>query len=669
MKNLWRIFGRSLVSLIAAYLVSSTLAETYFDLNSRAPIDQLFLILIPFGAAFVVLLYTFPSLESEFLSASTGFRWFLLAWALITVLLTLSITNYQLPIFPLLFILSLLLIVPTASSLQSLAEAGGRSRVFGAWLFACFFSFVLISFLDNFYSSPAEVILLTLILQAALGVGGYFFMGRARRVADERWFDAVIHTGLFILMAFCILWLFNASQQVSLFPISYFVLNGKTRTVFLFTSLLALPWQAWLHLKLKFGGFYNWIKSTRVYAYVSTNLAGLSLSLAFFVLYLIFASTINDPHFDVDDIFFDADVANWRVRLTTDRWADLYHRSVHPFVLLLFKPPVDLLAFLLKGDKLWGAYLFTALGGAVCVYLAWMFIKTTSGNSVYASLIASLLGLTASHLVFGSLIESYIFLAASLLLFFVLLIKDRPLPALIAASLVTIGITYTNFAQNVIALFTVKPNVKQTIRFIVSVIVMLVLLTLLNNLLYPDAHPFFFVPSTLQAEQQNLFPLNALRVQALTRAFFFHNVAAPSPIFYDKDIPFIQFRFFKPEIDELSQYNLPIQDATSFVWLGLLLLGGVLFLIDLRKSPHVRFSLALIGCMALNLALHLRYGKELFLYTPNWTYALVLLLGLSWQGLADRRWFQAVLLAFLFLLVWNNSILIKTILDVLGMQL
>ena len=298
-----------------------------------------------------------------------------------------------------------------------------------------------------------------------------------------------------------------------------------------------------------------------------------------------------------------------------------------------------------------------------------MFIKTTSGNSVYASLIASLLGLTASHLVFGSLIESYIFLAASLLLFFVLLIKDRPLPALIAASLVTIGITYTNFAQNVIALFTVKPNVKQTIRFIVSVIVMLVLLTLLNNLLYPDAHPFFFVPSTLQAEQQNLFPLNALRVQALTRAFFFHNVAAPSPIFYDKDIPFIQFRFFKPEIDELSQYNLPIQDAASFAWLGLLLLGGVLFLINLRKSPHVRFSLALIGCMALNLALHLRYGKELFLYTPNWTYALVLLLGLSWQGLADRRWFQAVLLAFLFLLVWNNSILIKTILDVLGMQL
>jgi hypothetical protein len=75
-----------------------------------------------------------------------------------------------------------------------------------------------------------------------------------------------------------------------------------------------------------------------------------------------------------------------------------------------------------------------------------------------------------------------------------------------------------------------------------------------------------------------------------------------------------------------------------------------------------------MDCMALNMLLHLRYGKELFLYTPNWTYALVLLVGLSWQSLSDRKWFQALLLAFLILLAWNNSILVKTILDVLGLQ-
>jgi hypothetical protein len=493
-------------------------------------------------------------------------------------------------------------------------------------------------------------------------------MGRVRRVASERWFDAFIHGGLFVLLTGFIAWLFQTSRSVTLFPMGHFILNEGTQTTFLFVSLVALPWQAWFHIKLKFSGFYNRVKRTRVYAYVSANLAGLSLALGFFILYLLFASTLNDPHFDVDDIFFDADHFNYRIRLTTDLWRDNYWRSVHPFMILLFKPPVDLIAFFLKGDKLWGAYIFVALGGAACVYLSWMFIKSATGNSVYASLIAALLGFSASHLTFGSLLESYIFLAASLILFYLLLLKDRPLPALIAASLVTIGITYTNFAQNVIALFTVKPNIKQMIRFIVTVLVFLVLLTLANNLLFPDAHPFFFVPSTLQAEGQNLFPLNSLRIQALTRAFFFHNVAAPTPIFYDKDIPFIQFRFFKPEINELSRYDLPIQGATPLIWLGLLEFAGVMFLLNLKKNPHLRLSIALIGCMALNVLLHLRYGKELFLYTPNWTYALVLFVGLAWQSVSNRKWFQALLLLFLILLVWNNSILIETILDVLGEQ-
>lgn len=656
----WRV----LFSAATGVLLAFALAQTFFDLNSRTFTDQIFLTLVPAGAIFVCLLYLLPQIEKSIAGTSALTRGFIL---LISTLLSLLIPRFSFAT-PLLFIIALLLTVPAAPSVQSLFDAGGARRVIGAWGFASVFSFLLLSFLDDFYTSPIEVILLTLLLQTVFGAGGYFFMGRIRRVAHERWFDAFIHTGLFVLLIGFILWLYQASQRMPLFPSSYFILNQTSRWVFLFTSLVALPWQAWLHLLLKFSGFYNRLKQTKVYAYVSANLAGLSLAIAFMVLYLIFASILNVTRFDVDDVFFDADHFNYRIRLTTDNWQDSYWRSVHPFMILLFRPPVDLLAFFLKGDKLWGAFLFTALGGASCVYLAWMFVKSATGNSVYASLISSLLGLTASHLIFGSLIESYIFLAASLLLFFVLLLKDRPMPALIAASLMTMGITYTNFAQNVIALFTVKPNIKQMIRFVTSVIVLLVLLTLLNNLLFPDAHPFFFVPSTLQAEQQNLFPLNQLRVQALMRAFLFHNVAAPTPIFYDQDIPFIQFRFFKPEINELSQYDLPIQNLTVWVWLGFLLLAGVLFLLNIKKNPHLRLSLALMGCMALNLGLHLRYGKELFLYTPNWTYALILLMGIAWQGLSNRKWFQTLLLVFLFLLAWNNSILILTILDVLASQ-
>ena len=616
-------------------------------------------------------MYVLPVFEKNVAEASSSTSWIIFIWASFSSLVIYFVFLFpQISVLALLslLILSLTLLIPAAPSVKILLDAGGTRRVLGAWLFAVTFSFLLISFLDNFYSSPIEVILITLLLQAVLGVGGYFLMGRVKRVAGERLFDAIIHGALFLLLIGFIFWLFQANQRVTLFQTSYFLMSEKTSGLFAFTSLIALPWQAWLHIRLKFSGFYNQIKHTKIYSYVSANLAGFSLALMFFVLYLLFASVINDPRFDVDDIYFDADHFNYRIRLTTDTWRDYYWRSVHPFMILLFKPPVDLLGFLLKGNKLWGAYVFFALGGALCVFLVWTFIKSAMGNSVYASLIAALLGLTASHLIFGSLLESYIFLAASLLLFYVLLLKDKPMPALIAASLTTIGITYTNFAQNVIAFFAVKPNIKGLIRFAASVLVLLVLFTLLNNLLYPDAHPFFFIPSTLQAEQQNLFPLNSLRIQALTRAFFFHNVVAPTPIFYDKDIPFIQFRFFKPEINELSQYDLPIQNVTSLAWLGLLLFAGALFLWNIRKKQHLWISLALLGCMAFNVVLHLRYGKEFFLYSPNWTYALVLFLGLAWQTVSDRKWFQVLLLLLLSLLIWNNGYLLLTILNVLAPQ-
>lgn len=661
--TVWHI----IISILAGVFISFSLAQTFFEFDSRAFIDQIFLLLVPAGALFICFLYILPFMERHINGTSITGRVIIFIWALFPALLLALVTHFSF-LTLILFSIALLLTIPAVPSVRTLFEAGGFRRVIGAWVFATVISFLLISFLDDFYTSPGEVILLTLLFQAALGIGGYFFMGRIRRVAFERWFDAFIHLGLFVLLTGFIFWLFQANQRMPLFPAGHFTLNKNSLGIFLFTSLLALPWQAWLHLQLKFSGFYNKLKQTKVYAYISENLAGISLALAFFVIYLLFAAILNEPRFDVDDVFFDADPFNYRIRLTTDTWQDYYWRSVHPFMILLFRPAIDLISLFLSGDRFWGALVFVALGGAACVYLLWMFIKSASSNSVYASLMATLLGFTTSHLIFGSLLESYIFLAASLILFFLLLLKDRPLPALISASLLTIGITHSNFAQNLIALFMVRPNIKQTIRFVATVLVFLVLLTLANNLLYPDAHPFFFVPSTLQAEGPNIFSLNQLRVQALMRAFFFHNVLAPTPILHTGEIPFVQFRFFKPEIDALSQYTLPIQTMTAWAWLGLLILGGLTFLWTLREQKHLRLYPALLMCMLFNVGLHLRYGKELFLYSPNWTYALILLLGLAWQGISQQRWFQMILLIFLFLLTINNAHLLLTIVDVLALQ-
>jgi hypothetical protein len=111
-----------------------------------------------------------------------------------------------------------------------------------------------------------------------------------------------------------------------------------------------------------------------------------------------------------------------------------------------------------------------------------------------------------------------------------------------------------------------------------------------------------------------------------------------------------------------------MQDFTAWFWLGLLALAALTWLINFRRNKARSISLALLACILINLALHLRYGKELFLYSPNWTYALILLAGLGWQGLARSRWFQVVLLLFLALMAVNNGLLLKEIIEILAEQ-
>jgi hypothetical protein len=86
-----------------------------------------------------------------------------------------------------------------------------------------------------------------------------------------------------------------------------------------------------------------------------------------------------------------------------------------------------------------------------------------------------------------------------------------------------------------------------------------------------------------------------------------------------------------------------------------MLTGGLLLAIRRwRTSAQPPLMIALLGCLAFNAALHLLYGTELFLYTPNSTYALVLFLALAYSTLADRAWLRAGLTAFVMLFMLNN---------------
>jgi hypothetical protein len=538
-----------------------------------------------------------------------------------------------------------------------------NDRTFPAWTLSVPVTFFTLGFLKNFYPTFVEILLLTFVLQVITGTLIHRLLGKANQLRSSRPVDLALAFALFFILAVFALNVFGmANQFPHLFEAGHFILKNEQLIPFIVGAVLAAPCLVWGR---RFAGQGN-IKTARAYLLMNELLTGVFLAGFFFIVYLMLASIFSQPAFDVDDIFFDSDTLLWRMRFATENYRDYYWRSVHPFVLLVIRPLVSLVAFLLKGDRLAAAFVLVALTGAFCVFLVWYFAKHTVRNSLYALLIAALFGASTAQLVFGSLIETYIFLAASALIFIVLLLKDKPPVALVIAGLVTFGITISNFGQTVIAHLLVKRNFKQWVVYGLIVAALVVPLTLLNNFVYPDSQPYFFDISTYGSEGHNSFQPTVQRGSYLARVMFLHSIVAPDPLILEEEIPFLKVWMFRASIKRdpmrIAQYDTWFGTAVAYIWLAFILLGGILFLKNLRKQDG-RFVSTFILVLLFNFALHMQYGKDVFLYSTNWTYALVLFLSLAWRELADKRWFQVVLLVFLALLLANNSRLIFTMLD------
>lgn len=403
------------------------------------------------------------------------------------------------------------------------------------------------------------------------------------------------------------------------------------------------------------------VQQTRLYKFADENIGGLVIAALFFCIYFLLASIFNQPIFNFDDIFFDTDSKLYRFRFGTELYRDYYERTVHPYVLILVRPWVWMVSLFLKGDMLYGAFIVTALTGAVCVFLVWYFVKESSSNRLYALLIATLFGASASQLIFGSLIENYIFLAATALLFMVMLLKNSPMYALVITGAAAFGITISNIAQTVIAHFMVKRNIPQLIKYGLIVGALIIPLNLLNNFIYPGAHPYLWAVDTLQYEEKNVFEPTLQRANFLGRVMLLHSFVSPDPLMLKEDIPFLKVWMFRAALKkaplEIARYETDLGNALVAVWLVLVAVGGVLFLKNLFKQDN-RFPFAFILITLFSFALHMRYGRDVFLYSANWTYAITLFLALAWRELSGRRWFQVSLLAFVALLMVNNSRLI-----------
>jgi len=542
-----------------------------------------------------------------------------------------------------------------------------NKRLLPAWLLSLPLVYIWTGLLDSFYPSHFEVFLLAMFFHTFTGFFLFHLLDRIKKDIQSQPYE----TGMrFLLFAALTLFLpalyFMAGQFPALFDSSTYLLGNSHWLYFSLGAVAALPS---LHWMVSFAKERNF-SATRLYHFIDENLDGLLAAVLFFFVYLLLASIFNRPVFSSDDIFFDADGNLWRGRFSTANIRDYYWRPAHPFVLIIIRPLVAVLSLLFKGDHLFAAFALNALAGALCVFLVWLFVKSKAGNRLYASLIAVLFGASATQLAFSSIIETYIYLALAALIFMILLLKDRPLPALVLAGLAVFGITISNIVQTAIAHFLVKRNFWQVVVYAAMITILVVPLSLLNNFTYPESQPYFWDFSTLQAEGHNSFPPTLQRANYLGRVMFLHSMVAPEPLTFKEEIPFLKVWMFRAAIKKepmrIAQYESGLGNFTAFLWAGLVLLGGLLFLKNLFQQDQ-RFPFAFAGTILFFFALHMQYGKDVFLYSANWTYAIVLFLALAWKELAQKRWFQVALLAFTFLLMVNNSQLILAMLNASAM--
>lgn len=532
-----------------------------------------------------------------------------------------------------------------------------------SWFKASLLTYPLVGFLNNFYQTEIEISVLTVLTQTLFTICLFYIFNHWITKLQTEPFQVYISSILFtVSLLFLIAIIIQANTYPSITDLSLYQVDSNQTIYFLISLILSLPLSHWL---LRFTQKTNDIQ-TRLSQFLENHINGLLLSLILFSVYIFLAIIFNQPAYDADDIFFDADSNLYRARFGTQNYADYYFRPFHPYILLIIRPMVWSISLLLKGNMLFAAYLMNSLTGALCIFLVWVFVKHTSKNSLYALLISALFGLSTSQIVFSSILETYIFSTATFLIFIILLIKNTSLPTVVLTGLTTFGITLTNPIPTLIAHFFIKRNIKQLIQYGLLLLLFIVPLSLLNNLIYPNSQPYFWEFNTLQNEDKNSFPINFQRANLLGRVMLLHSVVSPTPLIINDGFPFIKTWMFRAAINDepmqIATYQTMLGNSVAYIWFGLILLAGFFILKNFQKQDK-RFTLTFILILLFNFIFYLSYGMDVFLYSPNWVYALILLLSLSWQEIAHKPWFQTVLLIFVILLFINNFQLIDTMLS------
>lgn len=661
-----------LASTLAGFIIAYAVSLTLYRGELHSAFDWAFtlsLLTIGFGTICFLLL---PRAWKQFERVPKKIRY----WGILLTVISAAFLSYHLNVISwvaFLFVAFLL----ASSGLVSFYELLDRkhfTRFVLSWMTGGLVSFFVLGFLKNFYPSLWEFVLLTVLLNTFFTIIFDFIIDHVKNSLRADFGTKVIPLAVIVLgFLFMLVAMDLLTQYPRLFNVEFFFPEIQWIPAFMGMAVLSQSWAALLLQKMD---GYTW-RTSHPAEWIKRNLPGLLLASILTIAAFVLAVAVVHPERAPVDNYFDTDSGFWLNFMTAapDQLNNM--RAVHPFAFLIFRPVAWFFSFLLHGNKFYAPLLLNSLFGGVCVFLIWSFFKRNNGNTTYALLVAALLGFSASHLILSVFLESYIFSAAALIAFVYLLrTKEKKLTKYVSVGLLTFGITITNFAQTCIAFLLTRRNIKTFLKYVLIVMALGVALAFVQDVLYPSSEPFY-VPSSYAQESEyrfNIFQAESWniigRTNVLTRSIAMFSMMAPRPLILLKEtncsFPCILVYYY----DRFGQYFISSYAGfgrlLAFVWLLLMLAAGILFVRNFIRSPK-RFesmlSVALLSNIVFNFILHMNYGDDPMLYSPDWTYAIVFFFGLSFESLANKKWFQTILLIFLIGLAINNLGLFHKILD------
>jgi hypothetical protein len=365
-----------------------------------------------------------------------------------------------------------------------------------------------------------------------------------------------------------------------------------------------------------------------------TGMVALSFFAASFAVYLAVGQALAPSRmFGRADLALGTDVPRVIADLTRFE-ANHYRTKVHPLFVILLNPPGLLLKELLGAPRP-AALLLNAAFGALGVALFHALLRSSGVAQTRAALWTALFGLSSSQLFFGSVPETYVFSGASLLLLFLLFVRGRAKgAAFLAAGVFSFGMTLTNLA--VVLWLRARaadwsrgpwPLVPRLLGFTTALVGLTAALAMLQASWYPRAR-LFFGPSALREEAQYAFlpgsaPALAQRLASLGANALLFNLAAPRLVVLKGGQRYPVTAFAPPALDALR----PLGAAHAALW-GAALVTAASW--AARQRLHRQLAAqALLGCLGFHLVLHFFYGETPFLYSCQFTFALIALAALA----------------------------------------